>query len=83
MRKPPDIQRLRANVRHNWIVRPYEKLHVEVIGGANRTAEHLVPGQQERVRIEREIDKPALFVRLPKGGGFQGGVSALDVTTGL
>jgi len=42
-----------------------------------------VPGQQKGVRIEREIDESALFIRLPKGGGFQGGVSALDVTTGL
>ena len=65
------------------MIHTYEKLHVEVIGGANRAAGHLVPGQQERVRIEREIDQPALFIRLPKGGGFQGGVSALDVTTGL
>ena len=51
--------------------------------GRTETAGHLMPGQQERVRIEREIDEPALFVRLPKGGGFQGGISALDVTTGL
>ena len=65
------------------MIHTYEKLHVEVIGRANRTAGHLVPGQQERVRIEREIDQSALLIRLPKGGGFQGGVGALDVTTGL
>ena len=38
--------------------------------GRTRAAGDLVPGQQERIRIEREIDEPALFVRLPKGGGF-------------
>ena len=65
------------------MIHTYEKLHVEVISGANRTTGHLVPGQQERVRIKREIDEPALFIRLPKGGGCQGGVSALDVTAGL
>lgn len=65
------------------MIHTYEKLHVEVIGGANRAAGHLVPGQQERVRIEREIDQSALFIRLPKGRCFQRGVSALDVTTGL
>ena len=52
------------------MIRAYEKLHVEVIGGPNRAARDLMPRQQERIRIEREIDEPALFVRLPKGGGF-------------
>ena len=65
------------------MIHTYEILHVEVISGTNRTAGHLVPGQQERVRVEREIDESALFIRLPKGGGFQGGVSALDVSAGL
>jgi len=52
------------------MIHTYEKLHVEVIGGANRAAGHLVPGQHERVRIEREIDQSALFIRLPKGRCF-------------
>lgn len=65
------------------MIHTYEILHVEVISGANRTTGHFVPGQQKGVRIEREIDESALFIRLPKGGGFQGGVSALDVSAGL
>ena len=65
------------------MISTYEVLHVEVIGGANRTAGHLVPGQQERVGIEHEIQEPALLVRLPEGCSIQGGVSGLDVTARL
>ena len=65
------------------MINTYEVLHVEVVRRPNRTAGHLVSGEQERVWIEREIDEPALLVRLPKGGSFQGRVSGLDVTAGL
>jgi hypothetical protein len=54
MKKPAHVQGLLADSGPQ-VIREYQVLHVQVVGGSNGAAGHLVLGQQQRTRLETEI----------------------------
>ena len=66
MSEPAEVERLVPNIGTDQVVREHQVLHVEVVGGPHGAAGHLVLGEQQRTRFEREISESALFMRLPR-----------------
>ena len=81
--KPAQVDGLGSDLGADQLMGDHEVLDVEVIGGPYVPAGHLVLGQQQRSRLQRKIEKPALLLSLPNRGCLQSGVGRFDVATGL
>jgi hypothetical protein len=83
MSKPAQVDGLGSDLGADQLMGDHQVLHVEVIRGPYVPAGHLVLGQQQRSRLQRKIEKPALLLSLPNRGCLQSGVGRFDVATGL